>query len=271
MVPFALNANRIPPNQAGDFFRKVIEEKKWPQGIWVVSPEGKILAFHYFRPKADEKMAEWKARWSRETREAVEAGLKAFGPVAERPPLPAADPLPERGCGCTKEGGTRLAVYVIAMRNGRKEGDPVVDSVILSEKEWHAFLPEKVAQGVEWTVPEEVAKRFSPVLSPMTDSIYTPQPKDVQVATLKAVIDKMDGGIARVRLTGSWEATHYREEDAKLPVRTAATAEGVMFLDVGGKSVRSLLLVFKGTYRNIPPYDKTTQPTAGVVEWAEKK
>ena len=115
-----------------------------------------------------------------------------------------------------------------------------------------------------------MAKRFSPVLSPMTDSIYTPQPKDVQTATLKATIDKVEGNVARVRLTGSWEATHYREEDPKLPVRTAATAEGVMFLDAGGKSVRALLLVFKGTYRNIPPYDKTTQPTAGVVEWTSK-
>jgi hypothetical protein len=270
MVPFALNANRIPKSEAGEFFRKVIDEKKWPQGIWIVSPEGKILAFHYFRPKPEEKSAEWKARWARETREAVEEGLKAFGAVAERPPLPAADPLPERGCGCTKEGGARLAVYVTGMRNGRKEGDPVVDSVILTEKEWHSFLPEKVAQGFEWTIPEEATKRFSPVLSPMTDSIYTPQPKDVQVATLKATIDKVEGNVARVRLTGSWEATHYREEDPKLPIRTAATAEGVMFLDAGGKSVRSLLLVFKGTYRNIPPYDKTTQPTAAVVEWAQK-
>ena len=42
-VPVALNANRIPNDDAGRFFQAIMRQSRWPQGIWIASPEGKVL------------------------------------------------------------------------------------------------------------------------------------------------------------------------------------------------------------------------------------
>ena len=54
LVPVALNANRIPHTEAGDFFQAVITKTGWPQGVSVVTPDGAVLSFHYFRNQAGE-------------------------------------------------------------------------------------------------------------------------------------------------------------------------------------------------------------------------
>src|SRR5438552_11420257 len=140
MVPFALNTNRVPDNDGGKFFKAVLRKQDWPQGLWVVSPEGKILAFHYYRAKPGETYAAGQERWIKDTRAAIEDGLKAFGPIEPRK-AEATDPLKNRGIGKLPDGGVRLAVYAHGMRNGRKDGEPVVDSAMLKAGEWSAFAP----------------------------------------------------------------------------------------------------------------------------------
>jgi hypothetical protein len=268
MVPTALNNNRIPKGEGGAFFKAVLDHTKWPQGVWVVAPDGKVLAFHYFKVKSGESYSASQQRWVRETLAAVEDGLKAFGPVEPRPPRDCAF-LPDRGVGCDAGGGARLAVYGGFARSGRRAGDPVVDSVALGAADWAAFAPAKAEAGHAWDVPEAVARQLAKALGPMTDSIYTPQAKDATKAALRAEVDRVDGGLARVRLSGTWETLHHRDNDPKLPIRAAAKAEGVAFVDAASKQVRALLLVFEGTYRNVPPWDEP-KPTAAVVEWRAK-
>ena len=55
-VPVALNADRLPKSDDGDFFRTL--KKQWPQGLWAVTPDGRVLGFHYHRPKPGESYAE---------------------------------------------------------------------------------------------------------------------------------------------------------------------------------------------------------------------
>jgi hypothetical protein len=47
-VPVALNLYKIRQDQgeAGDFWRSVQKQKPNYQGLWLVSPEGKVLAAH---------------------------------------------------------------------------------------------------------------------------------------------------------------------------------------------------------------------------------
>jgi hypothetical protein len=263
-----LNANRIPDDDAGQFFRKVMKTNRWPQGLWIVTPEGKELAFHYFRTKPGETTAQGKTRWIRETHETLDAGLKAFGPLAKRDlrKLAGYTPLPDRGVGVNSHGGVRLAVSVTAFRKGQREGDPAVDSIHLSEKDWAALQPAKPEGGSVWNVPVETAAKFVSALSPMTDLIYVPQPKDAKSAELKGEIISLANGVAKIRFTGRWESLHLRDGQAKFPVRSSAEADGIAFYDVKTKEMRSFLLVFRGEYRNVPPWDQP-QATGAVVEW----
>jgi len=89
----------VPDDAGGKFFKAVLRKQDWPQGLWVVSPEGEILAFHYFKGKTGETFAAGQQRWVQETRAAISAGLTAFGPVEPRK-VQATDPLEHRGCGC---------------------------------------------------------------------------------------------------------------------------------------------------------------------------
>jgi hypothetical protein len=268
-IPVALNANRIPKTAGGAFFKAILDKKGWPQGIWIVAPDGRILAFHYFKTQPGESPRAGQERWTRETLEALETGIKAFGPLPPRNPKQC-NAFNSRGVGCADDGSVRVALYCRQLRGTKFEGEPVVDSVVLSPAEWAAFTPPKAETGTGWSIRPEVAKRFVPVLSPITDSIYSPRPGDAKEARLTAEVEAVTGGVARVRLTGHWETLHNRDGDPKLPLRMTADAEGVALYDVDRKAMKALLLVLKGTFRNVPPWDKP-QPTAGVIEWVAGK
>jgi hypothetical protein len=138
--------------------------------------------------------------------------------------------------------------------------------VTLSAEEWAALRPAEARAGFEWQLPEGVAREFVRALSPVTDTIYTPRPQDATLARLSARVESVEGGRARIRLTGRWETAHDRDGDGKHPVRESADADGVAVYDVRRKELESLLLVFSGTFRGVPPNDQP-QGTAAVVEW----
>src|SRR5690242_6238826 len=97
-VPVAVNLYKIrkAADVGGEFFRAVQKQQPNYQGLWVVSPDGKVLSAHH--DHKDEKT------WPDEVRAALRAGLRAFGDV---PPRKAAwrDPLPLRGRGLRPDGG----------------------------------------------------------------------------------------------------------------------------------------------------------------------
>jgi hypothetical protein len=262
MVPFALNTNRVPEDDGGKFFKAVLRKQDWPQGLWVVSPEGKILAFHYYRNKPGEKPADGQARWIKETRAAIEEGLKAFGEVKPRDPKKT-DPLKHRGVGALADGSVRLAVYAHGMHKGKKDGEPVVDSTVLTAGEWSAFAPPALTTGTTWTLPAAAVGKLAPVLSPMTDAIFTPQAKDAIHAELTAKVESGADGRALVRFTGRLETQHNRDGDPKFPIHASATIEGFALCTAPGQPPRALLLMTKGEYRR----SATPQATAGVIDW----
>jgi hypothetical protein len=259
-VPVALNTDALPDSAVGRFFRELM--RQWPQGLWVVSPEGKTLAHHYHKPLPGESYSAGQDRWLRETLALIDTGLKGFGEVPKRNPGKV-DALADRGTGFAKEGGVRLAVSVVGFQKGRREGPPAVDHVRLTKDEWTSFAPPDGKDG--WKIPNDLAAKFAPALSPLTDSIFVPKPGDVSKAELAAKVVRRTGDVAIVRYAGCWEAKHFRDGDPRFPIRSTAAGDGVAVFDLKEKTIREVVWVLRGSYDN-----STAWGTAAVVEWSEK-
>lgn len=265
-IPVALNADRLPDTEDGKFFGALL--KQWPQGLWVVTPEGKVLGFHYHKPKPNEAYAEGQKRWLRETLEMLREAAGSAGELTVREVKVKPDPLTNRGRGFNMQDEMRLALSVIGLQNGRQEGPPVVDSIRLTKEQWAAFLPPKDAKvGREWEVPESVARRFVPALSPMTDPIFCPTCDDVTTAKIVAKVERITDGVAIVRYSGKWESAHNRDGDLKLPIRTSSEGEGVGVFDLKAGKPTAMAWLLRGSYLNSPP--AKARPTAAVIEWED--
>ncbi len=279
LVPVAVNLYKVraAKDASGDLFRSIQRQKDQYQGIWIVSPEGKVLAGHH-----DVKNHK---TWAQEVLDTIGSALKTFGPVTPRK-VKRTDPLPYRGQGVQSDGSVCLEIYVRQMLGGgrqsapagvpasrlwlwdgklRTDGPVVIDSLTLPAKEWSAFAPPRIEPGTKWSVPEAVARQFCRVLIPSSDQSAMPRPEDAKQARLTAVIESVADGRARIRLTGAWEALHLQEGDAKRPLRGAATAEGVAVYDVKEGAMQSLLLVFSGTYGR--PNEEAVNSAGAVVKW----
>ncbi len=268
-VPVALNADRLPDNADGKFFRALLNQ--WPQGLWVVTPEGKVLGFHYHRAKAGESATDGRNRWLADTAAMLRAAAKEAGTLTARVVKVKPGTLADRGRGTSGEGGARLALSVIPLRSDRQgfhqDGPPVVDSIRLDKSAWEAFAPPAGAKvGTEWEVPEEVARRFTPALSPMTDPIFGPTPKDATQAAVTGSVVRIDANVIVVRYVGNWQTAHNRDSDPKYPIRTAARGNGVGVFEVKtGKPIAQVWLV-GGAYQAGSTTEKPRQ-IAAVIEW----
>jgi len=277
-VPVAVNLYKIreAKDAGGDLFRSAQRQKDQYQGLWIISPDGRVLAAHQNFKSAE--------TWTQEVRDTLASGLKTFGPVTPRPQQ-AIHQLPYRGVGVQPNGSVTLALYSRYVHGGgprlapaatnskslwmwegglKPDGPPVIDTLSLTAGEWTAFAPPRVAVGAEWTLPAATARKLARVLSPSSDQSTMPRPEEATMAELKAVVESVTAGQAQVRLTGRWAMKHIY--DGK-PSYGWATAEGIAFYDAGRKTPRSLLLTFSGAYRMVPPWDKEDRPIGAVVEW----
>jgi hypothetical protein len=142
-----------------------------------------------------------------------------------------------------------------------------VDSIRLDAKDWASFSPSAESKvGTEWTVPEAIARRFTPALSPLTDPIFGPTPKDATVATITANVTRASDGVIVVKYAGRWETTHNRDGDPKFPISTSASGEGVGVFDAKTGKAQAVVWLLRGAYRTGGPTVKP-RPTAAVIEW----
>jgi hypothetical protein len=104
-------------------------------------------------------------------------------------------------------------------------------------------------------------------LSPYADTRFRPRPEDLRSAELRAEVEALEGQLARVRLTGRWQADWVH--DTSEHSIGSATADGVAVYDMQKHAMRSLLLVFDGTYSYTTRLGDRprSQPSAAVVRW----
>jgi hypothetical protein len=259
-VPVALNLYKIREQKdaAGNFFRSLQKQKPNYQGFWISAPDGKLIAaFQNFK---DHKT------WTQEVIETLDGAIKDFGAVEPRK-VKATDPLPNRGTGVQADGRLCLSVYFCILYNGKREAPPSIDSILLTPAELGQLAPPKLEAGAESTVPEAVARKFCRAISASSDTSHMPGPEDVTKVEMRARVESIQDGAARIRLTGSWEAVKVEGYDPKKrPTYSTSFGDGLLVVDLKAREPASLLMVFRGIWKNVTPYD-APQTSAAVVEW----
>jgi hypothetical protein len=295
-VPAAINLYRVRQanNGSRELFQSIQRQKDQYQGIWIVSPDGKVLAGRH--DYADFKNGD------RELLETIDVGLKAFGPVESRRVLPTesnvrrtisaesiSDFLPFRGKGVRDDGNVDLALYIRQVLGGgretippgvepgrawlwdgpyRADGPPVIDTVTLSAEQWRTLSPPAIEAGASWTVPQQVARQFTRLLTASSDQSAMPRPEDATLAELQCIVETVSDGEARIGLSGRWEMAHAIEQDKNRVLFGAATARGIAVFDKQAQMLRSFRLVFDGTVRHAP--DASPNRTGAVTEWSSR-
>jgi hypothetical protein len=248
-----------PKSDAARFLRPLIQQRKQDQGIWIFTPEGKALGG--FVGFGDMRA---------QTKKVIDDSLKVFGPVAPRK-AEARETHPYRGKGVMPDGRVCLAAYV------RRSGStlyshgtsPVISSITLSEKQFRALAPPKQflglerGEGKEWTVPEEVAKSFSRITSPLCYQ-HAPRPDWVTDVRIGAKVEAIVDGLARLRYEGTISSVH-RGRIGKISEQTTSI-EGEGVYDVAAGKMRSLLLLGSGKLVWSEAPDKPAAFDA-LVEW----
>ncbi len=255
-VPAAVNLYKVrrDPGPAGELFRSVQRQHDQYQGIWVVAPDGKVLAAHH--TVRDPKT------WTREVLDTLDRGLQDFGPVEPRH-APPSDPLPHRGRGLLADGGVTLAVSTRYLHGTRPDGPAVVDTLPLTADEWRSFSPPHAMAGATWIVPEAVARKLSRLLSPSSDQSTMPRPEEVTDVRLTATVTERTDRTAHLTFTGRIAARHTYE---KKPAHAEGRLTGTATYDVRTGHLTALELRLAGTYRSFPPYDAPREIGA-VAEW----
>lgn len=256
-VPAAVDRKVLLRGKGKEFLRSLQRQKPQYHGIWIVSPEGKVLAGH-----ADPK-AKGTEGWTREVVETLETGLQVFGPVGPRKEGPV-DLQPQRGKGVRPDGSVCLALHGRLMHKGARDGPVVFDSLTLGAQEWALLFPTRAAPGEKWVVPDALARKFSRIVSPVSDPEFMPLPEHAKGAKLEAEVVSIAGGAAVIRLAGTWETEHSTSEGK--PIRASASGEGLAIVDVPQRTMRSFLLVTTGVFGQTPPSE--ARETGAVLEWS---
>ncbi len=269
-VPVALNLYKIraAKGPGGDFFRSVYRQNTQYQGLWLVSPSGRILDSH--------QETRFQGDWAKKVLTDLEAGGRAFGELEPRR-VAVVDPLPFRGTGVREDGSVTLALTdkVIAVKDLSRElprtamGRIYLDSLPLSAEEWPTLAPpDEVRPGARWAIPEPVARQFYRVLN--RNDISFRSPDEVTAVRLTGTVASVQGGIARLTFAGQIAGVHDGGTrgawKGKQQSSESRLVGGVGTYDIRAKAMRSLVLVWDGHFRNYPPYDVPVRHGI-VVEW----
>jgi hypothetical protein len=270
-VPVALNLYEIREarGEGGDFFRSVYKQTpEQYQGLWVVSPDGKVLSTHQGTGKP--------AAWRDEVLAGLDAGCRAFGEIKPRR-VGTTMPEPDRGVGLRPDGGVTLAVTgkVIVVKDLGRDlprdaiGPTVLDSIALTKAEWAVLAPPGKDVGNSWTVAETVAGRFFPVLS-LSDTVFR-SPEEVTAVRLSGTVKSVSDGVAHLAFEGCIAGVHHgTDNEARKGQQCSSEARilgGLGTFDIRAGKMLSLALVWDGSFRNYPPYHEPPSRFGAVAEW----
>lgn len=256
---------------AGDFFRSVRKQHDHYQGIWIATPDGKVLAsLRTDVPSTTEA-------WSKEVLATLAVGVERFGGVARRA-VRRVDPLPLRGRGSRADGTVTLAVTdrwapdqgVEGVPNDRAhKGSGTFDSFTLTAGELATLAPAGDKAGHTWTVPEATARKFFPLLS-TGDKVFR-DAKEVTAVRIAGKVEDVKNGMAllsfRGEIAGKHVGTANEGREGQSLYSEAKLIGGVASYDTKARHLLSLTLVFDGRFRNYPPYDNPPSRYAAVVDW----
>jgi hypothetical protein len=259
-VPVAANLYKIreAKDEAGDFFRAARRQKDYYQGIWIIAPDGKVLAAHQ-APKNNKT-------WTDEVLATIDTALDKAGALSARRVEPK-DVLPYWGKGVEADGTVTLACHMRYFLQGKAHGNGAIDMATFPAKEWQEFAPPEPTRGKTWQLSGKVASEFSRCLSIVSDQSTMPRPDEVTEVEIDGSVERVKNGIATIRYTGRIAALHTHTFNKNYVTRSRAKLLGTGSFDVEAKEMVSLLWIFEGVNRNVQPPSKDESPFAAVVEW----
>jgi hypothetical protein len=284
-VPVALLVDYDPPKTAvGDYWRSIyrqgLEKRSVQQGVYLATADGKLLSCCAPGRKSngehDESAAgrNWNAIWTRQVREALEEGLKAFGTVKPREGK-TGEVLASDGIGVRPDGSVSLFCCTRYMTAGLKAdgiGEPIIESIKLTAKEWAALAPAKIEAGAQWQIPDAVARKFNSVLGPScNDSL--PTPDEVTTVRFTGKVESVQSGIAYLSFRGQIAGKHKSGSHGVEYQSEATLLGGVAAYDVRGKTMLSLTMVFDCGRHDSQYYLPSGPPQkfGAVVDWRRER
>ena len=268
-VPVAVDRGVLyrEKSAVGDLYRAIQKQRpEQYQGIYVIDPEGKVLA-NQSKATADRTL------WAKDLRERIDAGVKAYGDVTLRPAGRFAAQK-DRGKGTRADGSVVFAVYTRVMHRGLDKvgfGKPMFDSVELTSADLAKFTPREPKSGMAWKVPATVTQHLHKVLSPNSDKNTLATTDEVTFAKLEGKVERVSRGVAFLRFTGRISGTHawpfppHKGKEMNGDVKLV----GVGTCDADTGELRSITLVGAGEYRHYAPDDGLVKYGA-IVEWKAK-
>ncbi len=265
----AMKRDKADPGPEGLLWRPIQTRlKNFYQGICIVTPDGEVLVNQQDPPPAADKSM------TAHLLECIDQGLKAWGRPLEPRPQEARDPWPHRGVGYLPDGGVSLAVNLRHTLNHARPVAPLgalaADSISLSKAEWAKLAPPAVKAGAEWSVPEDVGRKFNRLLSGFSDQVTLTRPEEVKEVRLVGRVERVEGGVAYLRYEGRIAGVHELDFEPHIgkPTHAKAKLVGAGTCDAKDGRRRSFTLVADGGVRDSAGY---TRPHAGVVEWDRER
>jgi len=254
MVPVAVDRWKAedPKTKEGKFLQPFLKKLPANGSPCIFSPNGKVLGaftgYDFGRMK-----------------QIIEDSLKAFGPVKHREVTPV-ETHSYRGKGVMPDGSVCLAEYVRTSEDDKRfmnAKSTVISSATLTQREFKNLAPQQSDVGANWTLPDDVAKKFSRISSPLCYQ-HAPQPDWVKAVRIGAEVRTIKDGAAWLRYDGRIASEHQVTGKTISVQETKLTGEGVY--DLKTKTMRSLLLVGSGTLR-WPEEPKKLVTFDVLVEW----
>lgn len=239
MIPVAVDRWKAeePGTREAKFLQPFLE-KNPPEGSpCIYSPEGKVLGG--FRGYGD---------MAGRTRKLIEDALKVHGPVKPRQ-IKAIQTHPFRGKGVMPDGSVRLAAY---LRPSSKTlasltiKSPVISSIALTRGGFKTLAPPRPVVGAKWLLPDEAARQFARVTSPLCRQ-HAPEPDWVTAVRIQGEVQTLKDEAAVVRYEGRIASEHHAGGTTVSVQMMTFTGEGIY--DLKSKEMCSILLVGSGTLR----------------------
>jgi hypothetical protein len=271
-VPVALDLYEIraAKGEAGDFFRSAYAQQPQYQGLWLIRPDGKVLTAT-FQGTGGAK------DWTDHILTALRSALDDHGPIAPRRVRPI-NPFPYRGVGVQPDGSVTLAVndrgiYVqdLALLLKGQDAQVFLDHLTLSARDWSALIPPDVREGTKWAIPDDVARRFYPLLNPY--DVKFENASEMTTLQLAGEVASVRAGVAHLTYRGHLVGTHLgTQSEGKLGQQLMTDLTmigGVGTYDLRSRRMLSLTWVWDGLNTSFftPPDHGQTGRFAMVVEW----
>jgi hypothetical protein len=267
-VPVAMDRHKMDHDQGevGAFYHSAYTQAPQYQGLWLISPDGRVLCKTGRGAGSD--------NWPKVVLADLQAGLTKFGPVAPRR-VQQRNLHPYKGLGIRPGGSVVLAVTTKAVMIGDLRTEltadkttwQYIDGVALSSAEWSSVAPPNAQAGCQWTLPEDLGRRFCRML---TTDMATFQVQDVSEVRLSGRVASVQDGIAYLSYDGRLIGVR-RTKGSDVEQYCAMTlAGGVGAYDVRSRQMLSLTWVWDGRIQS-RDLRKSPNPDwnryGAVVEW----